>query len=204
MHEASDAVPRRVVAGDVDSARIDIAGQHLATQQLRCSDRQNPGAGSNVERPAKPAMPRETLESQQTTAGRRMLARAKRCRGIHRNPNRPRRRPPAIMRAVNEKPADLQGRKRQLVFRHPIAGRQGFFCKRDQSSARRSRDKREPCLELDAQQRRLAIRLQLPLVRQGLGCRYGIGARLEEREARIRRLGTTNVCDQTPDGIHAE
>jgi hypothetical protein len=111
------------VAGNADRPRIDIAGQHVAVQQFRCGDRENPGSGPDIEQSAKSPSARQALESQETTAGRRMLAGTERGRRVYCDPDRSRRHLATMMRAVNKEPADPQGWKGQPVLRQPIARR---------------------------------------------------------------------------------
>jgi len=156
------------VPGDADRPRVDVAGQYLAVQQLGCSDRENPRSGSDIERSVKSPSARQAIESQETAAGRRMLAGTERGRRIYRDSNRSRRHFAIMMRAVNKEPADPQGRKGQPVLRQPVASRQAFLAEFDQSSARGSRGKRELRPELRALQTRLPIGLDPPLLGRSL------------------------------------
>jgi len=63
LHQSYDAIARGVVAGDANGARIDIAGQHLAVQQFRRGDRQDPSSSSDIERSAESPPSRQALES---------------------------------------------------------------------------------------------------------------------------------------------
>lgn len=49
-HQQCHTVARDVVAGDRDRAWIDITRPHLTLQQLGCRDRQDAGAGADIER----------------------------------------------------------------------------------------------------------------------------------------------------------
>ena len=62
FHQVCDAVARGIMAGDGDSARIDIGRNHLPVQKLCRGNRENAGSGSDVERFAKGAPPRQALE----------------------------------------------------------------------------------------------------------------------------------------------
>jgi hypothetical protein len=193
LHQSPDAVAGGIVSGDEDCPRVDVAGQHFAVQQLGCGDRENPGSGSNVERPVKSPSARHPLESQETAAGRRMLAGTERGRCIHRDPDRSCRHLAIMMRSVNEEPAYSQRWKGQLVIREPVAGRQNFLAEFSQSSACGSRGKRELHLELGVQQRRCPIRLDPPLLGCSLKRRYGLGIVVEERKDGIRRVRAANL-----------
>ena len=115
------------MSGDADRSRVDVAGQYFAVQQFRCGDRENSRSGSDVEQSVKLPSTRQALERQETAAGRRMLAGAERGRRVHRDPDRSGRHTGIMMRAVNKKSADPQGRKGQLVFCEPVASRQLFL-----------------------------------------------------------------------------
>jgi hypothetical protein len=79
------------VSGDADRLRVDVAGQYLLLQQLGCSDRENSGSGSDVERSVELPSAGQAIESHQTTSGRWMLAGAERGRRVYRDPDRSRR-----------------------------------------------------------------------------------------------------------------
>ena len=136
-HQAGNAVARDIVAGDRDRARIDIAGRYLAPQQLGRGDRQDSGPGADIQRMGYPALLRQCLQGQQTTAGRGMLAGAKGGRCVERDADRPRRYPAAMMRALDKDPADPQRRKSERVFREPVAIRQLLLADLDEFSSTR-------------------------------------------------------------------
>ena len=96
-------------------------------QQLGRGDRQNAGAGADIERSGDPAPPRQRFERDQAAAGRGMLAGAERGRRVEHDPDRPGRHTAAVMRAVDKEAADAQRRKRELVFGEPVAVGQSFL-----------------------------------------------------------------------------
>ncbi len=189
---------------DADRPRVDVAGQYLAVQQLGGGDREDPGSGSDVDRSAKLPAARQALESQETAAGRRMLAGTERSRRVYRDPDRSRRHFSIMMRAVNKEPAYPQGRKGQLVLREPIARAQAFLAEFGQSSAGGSRGKRELRPELSVEQRRLPIGFDPPLLGCTLKRRYGVGTLVEEHEHGIRSVRAADLRDQAPQKTHRE
>lgn len=85
-HQAADPVVRDIAAGDPDRSRIDVARPHASPQQLRRGDRQDPGAGADVEGARDPP-PRQHFERHEAALGRRMLPGAKGGRGVERDPD---------------------------------------------------------------------------------------------------------------------
>jgi hypothetical protein len=55
-HQTGDGVVRHIAAGDRDRARIDIAGEYPAPQQLGGGDRQDSGPGADIQRIGYPAL----------------------------------------------------------------------------------------------------------------------------------------------------
>ncbi len=133
-HQPADPVVHDIAAGNLDRSRINVARPHPAPQKLRRGDRQDPGAGANIERAGDPP-PRQNFERHEAALGRRMLAGAKSGRGIECDPDRPGRHPAAKMRAVDKKAADAQRRKSELVFGEPVAINQRQLRDLDQLSA---------------------------------------------------------------------
>ena len=202
-HQAGDAVARDIVAGDRDRARIDIAGRYLAPQQLGRGDRQDSGPGADIQRMGYPALLRQCLQGQQTTAGRGMLAGAEGGRRIERDADRPRRHPAAMMRAIDKEPADPQRRKSELVFREPVAIRQFLLADLDEFSSTRRSGKREPRRQVRGQNRRLRVGFEAPFLGCGLEGRHGCGDIVEERKDRTRRCGPADPgVDMTDAGAH--
>jgi hypothetical protein len=130
--------------GDSDRARIDIACEHIAMQQLRCRDRQYPCSRTDIEEPAKPMPPCQTLKCDQATASGGMLTGAKGGRRVDRDADSPSRNVAEIMRAVDKKPADSHRRKGELVLCQPVATRQPFLAGLDESAAGSGSGEREP------------------------------------------------------------
>ncbi len=149
-HQPRDAVARGIMAGDRHRAGIDVARQHRAAQQFRRGDRQNPGAGADVERMADGALPRQRLECHQTAAGRGMLAGAESGRRVEQDADSTRWRPTAIMRAVDKEAADPHRWKSQLVLREPVAVGQRLFVDFKQLAASSGCGERQPCGQLRA------------------------------------------------------
>jgi len=131
-HQAGDPVAGDIVAGDHDRPGIDVARQHPVAQQLGRGDRQYAGAAADIERMGDPAPSRQRLQRDQAAAGRGVLAGAKRGRRVERDPDRPGRDAAAMVRAVDKKAADAQGRKGELVLREPVAVGQFPFADLDQ------------------------------------------------------------------------
>ena len=141
-HPAGNAVVRDIMAGDRDRVRIDVARANPAPQQLGGGDRQDAGAGADIERTVDPTPAHQSLECDQAALGRRMLAGAESGCSIEHDPDRPGRHPAPMMRAIDEKPADRQWRECQLVLREPVAV--GESPRRPRSAHRRQRRPRAP------------------------------------------------------------
>ena len=71
----------------------------------------------------------QRLKRQEAAASRRVLARAKRGRGIEHDAEGASWDPAAVMRAINKEAPNANRRKGELVFRKPVAGCQPFFAK---------------------------------------------------------------------------
>lgn len=106
LNQPRDAIACSIVPGHLDRARIDIAGEDLASQQFRGGDRENAASGSDVERLAIPPAPRQILEGDQASAGRRVLAGPECGCSVDDDADAAGRRTTVMMRSIDKKPAD--------------------------------------------------------------------------------------------------
>ena len=197
-YEPCHSVPGGIMARDADRILIDVPGEHVTAQELRCRNRQYPGSGSHIQQTKRPALPRQPFERRQAPAGRSMLARAEcRCR-IDCDADLSGRDRAAEVRAVNEETTDSLRRERQLIFGEPVASSQPLLSNLDQHAARRRGSQRELDSEPRRQRRRARIGFETPFLCAALECRNCSRSVIEDREYRTRRFRAANAGSEAP------
>jgi hypothetical protein len=170
-HQHFDAVARNILASDGNRIRIDVGRKHPLAQQLRCSNREDAGSRSDIERFVKSAASRQEFESHQASAGRWMFTCAKGCRSIHSDCDCAGWCGTAVMRAIDKEPADPQRRKSELIFGEPIPRQQLLFTNVEESPPGGGGSKSKARSEIRGQYRRLRVGFDPPLLRPGFKCR---------------------------------
>jgi hypothetical protein len=166
-HEAGDAVPFGVPAGDGDRGGIDVARPDPPAQPPGGGDREDPGARSDIARMADRPPPRQIVERQQAPAGRGVLAGAEGGCRIEKDVDAAGRHAAAVMRAVNKEPPNRERWEGALIVGKPVALGQPLFADCDQHAACGRGGQGQTGGESGRQERRRRIGFDLPLLAPG-------------------------------------